>query len=39
LRAGHFEIVPPVFKEIEANGQRLHIERGCAPTTLIGPLP
>ncbi len=30
LRAGHFEIAPPVFKEIEADGRRLHIEPGCA---------
>jgi len=30
LRAGQFEIVPPVFKEIEADGRRLHIEPGCA---------
>jgi hypothetical protein len=39
LRAGHFEIAPPVFKEIEANGARLHIEPGCVPAGLIGPLP
>jgi hypothetical protein len=39
LRAGHFEIAPSVFKEIEANGVRLHIEPGCVPAGLIGPLP
>jgi hypothetical protein len=38
LRAGQFEIVPPAFKEIEANGRRLHIETVCAPS-LIGPRP
>ena len=32
LRAGQFEIVPPAFKEIEANGLRLHIEPVCAPS-------
>src|SRR3984893_11458850 len=31
LRAGHFEIVQPVFKEVEAGGQRLRIELDCAP--------
>jgi hypothetical protein len=32
LRAGHFEIVQPAFKDVEANGQRLHIENAqCAP--------
>jgi hypothetical protein len=31
LRAGHFEIAQPVFKEIEASGQRLRIESDCAP--------
>jgi hypothetical protein len=30
LRAGHFEIAPPAFKEIEADGRRLYIEPGCA---------
>jgi hypothetical protein len=32
LRVGHFEIAPPAFKEVEANGQRLRIENAqCAP--------
>jgi len=32
LRAGHFEIAQPAFKEVEANGQRLRIENTpCAP--------
>ena len=31
LRAGHFEIAQPVFKEVEASGQRLRIEADCAP--------
>jgi hypothetical protein len=32
LRAGHFEIAQPAFKEVEANGQRLRIENAqCAP--------
>jgi hypothetical protein len=26
LRAGHFEIAQPVFKEVDANGQRLRVE-------------
>ena len=31
LRAGHFEFAQPVFKEIEASGQRLRIESDCRP--------
>jgi hypothetical protein len=29
LRAGKFETVAPKFKEIEVNGQRLRVDRGC----------
>jgi hypothetical protein len=31
LRAGHFEMAQPAFKELEADGQRLRIETDCAP--------
>jgi hypothetical protein len=31
LRAGRFETVTPLLKEIEANGQRLRVDSECAP--------
>jgi hypothetical protein len=31
LRAGNFETVTPLLKEIEANGQRLRVNSECAP--------
>lgn len=30
LKTGQFETVPPLFKEIEVNGQRLHVTTDCA---------
>jgi hypothetical protein len=29
LKSGKFETVPPLFREIEVGGQRLHIDSGC----------
>jgi hypothetical protein len=32
LRAGRFETIQPLLKEVQVNGQRLHVNRECLPT-------